>query len=112
LARLWVIGHPGKLAKILDGVWDTHSHRSGSAVAPIHRIACAVPECGDFLVRIEQSKTVEGVIELLAPEKFASRFWTVVEQQIAAPVSWRLSRVEQVAVRLFQMDGKALGGLQ
>ena len=112
LERLWVIGHPGKLAKILDGAWDTHSLRSGSAVAAIHRIACAQPECRDLLSRIEQSKTVEGVIELLAPEEFASQFWTAVEQQIAALVATRLNRVEQVAVRLFQMDGKALGGLR
>jgi len=29
---LWLLGHPGKLAKVLDGVWDTHSSRSDMAM--------------------------------------------------------------------------------
>ena len=30
--RLLILGHPGKLAKLTMGYWDTHSSRSGSAV--------------------------------------------------------------------------------
>ena len=39
LPRLWVVGHPGKLAKILDGVYETHSAQSRSAVGAVSRLA-------------------------------------------------------------------------
>ena len=112
LSQLWVIGHPGKLAKILDDAWDTHSQQSSSAVAAIHRVGREFGFADGVLRRIEQSRTVEGIIELLGAESFAGQFWSDVEQRISAKISARLSRVERVAVRLFQMDGKALGGIQ
>jgi cobalt-precorrin-5B (C1)-methyltransferase len=112
LSQLWVIGHPGKLAKILDDAWDTHSQQSSSAVAAIHCVGRAFGFADGVLRRIEQSRTVEGIIELLGAESFAAQFWSDVERRISAKISARLSRVERVAVRLFQMDGKALGGLE
>src|SRR6202022_1898485 len=35
LPKLWVIGHPGKLAKALENVWYTHSSLSGTAVEAV-----------------------------------------------------------------------------
>ncbi|MBV8375622.1 MAG: cobalamin biosynthesis protein CbiD [Verrucomicrobia bacterium] len=111
LWQLWVIGHPGKLAKILDDAWDTHSQQSGSAVAAIHRVGREFGLAERVLRRIEQSRTVEGTIELLDGKSFAVHFWREVEERISAKISARLNHVERVAVRLFQMDGKALGGI-
>jgi cobalt-precorrin-5B (C1)-methyltransferase len=112
LSQLWVIGHPGKLAKILDDAWDTHSQRSSSAVPAIHRVGREFGFADGVLRRIEQSRTVEGIIELLGSEPFAMQFWSDVERRISTKIYARLSRVERVAVRLFQMDGKALGGIE
>jgi len=111
LTGLWVIGHPGKLAKVLDDVWDTHSQQSGSAVATICRLGkeFGFPEA--TLRGIEQSRTVQGVIDLLVTEPTATEFWSMIEHRISKLISDRLTRVEQVSVRLFQMDGNALGGL-
>ncbi len=109
LPRLWVVGHPGKLAKVLDGVWDTHSQQSRSAVHAIHRAAKAFGLEDRILRRLEVSKTVEGVIQLLNAEESGPRFWRAIEDKISEAVSCRLHRVDQVAVRLFRMDGKALG---
>jgi cobalt-precorrin-5B (C1)-methyltransferase len=111
LWQLWVIGHPGKLAKILDDAWDTHSQQSGSAVAAIHRVGREFGLAERVLRRIEQSRTVEGTIELLDGKSFAVHFWREVEERISAKISARLNHVERVAVRLFQMDGKALAGI-
>jgi hypothetical protein len=52
------------------------------------------------------------VIELLRDEPFSRRFWGLVECKIAAHVATKLSHVGQICVRLFQMDGKALGELE
>ena len=36
---LLILGHPGKLAKLTAGDWDTHSARSGSALPVVARHA-------------------------------------------------------------------------
>jgi cobalt-precorrin-5B (C1)-methyltransferase len=109
LPRLWVVGHPGKIAKILDDVYDTHSAQSRSAVGAVGRIADRFGICGPLLESISQSRTVEGQIELLRDEAFSEEFWSQVEKRIAAQISCLLQRVDKVSVRLFQMDGKPLG---
>ncbi|MBV9488362.1 MAG: cobalamin biosynthesis protein CbiD, partial [Verrucomicrobia bacterium] len=63
LPRLWVIGHPGKLAKALDGVWDTHSSRSESAVGAVARVAEAFGDFSrDLVSSMRQARTVESII--------------------------------------------------
>lgn len=59
---LLVVGHPGKLAKLADGEWDTHSSRSPAAVQAVSRLAAEIlpappPACD----------TVEGIFAALAP---------------------------------------------
>jgi len=106
LSRLWVVGHPGKLGKVLDDVWNTHSHQAPSAVEPICRVA---DELGIASETLRASRTVEGIIELLEAQPTASRaLWSEVERRIAAAVRPKLTRVESVCVRLFKMDGGAL----
>jgi cobalt-precorrin-5B (C1)-methyltransferase len=110
LPKLWVVGHPGKLAKILDDVWDTHSRQGGSAPGAVSRVADSYGLSSGLRRALAQSTTVEGQIELLRRESTAQRFWSQVEQRIAMRVSNRLKHVDVVAVRLFQMDGTPLGG--
>ncbi len=110
LPKLWVVGHPGKLAKILDDVYETHSARSQSAVGAVSRLANRYGMSGTLLESMAQSRTVEGQIELLKAEAFSREFWSLVERGIAAQISCLLEHVELVSVRLFQMDGNPLGG--
>jgi cobalamin biosynthesis protein CbiD len=94
----------------LDDVWDTHSSNSRSAVEAVLRVA---DEFGiDDRVRdsIGSSRTVEGIIELLRLEAVSRAFWQLVEGKIEAKVGAQLNHVDRISVRLFQMDGKALGG--
>jgi cobalt-precorrin-5B (C1)-methyltransferase len=112
LPKLWLVGHPGKLAKVLGNVWDTHSSRSASAVEAVLRAADEFGTTRALRNSIECSRSVESVIELLRDEPFSRRFWGLVECKIAAHVAARLSHVDQICVRLFQMDGKALGELE
>ena len=109
LPKLWVIGHPGKLAKILDEVYDTHSAQSRSAVSAVCRVARHFGITGALLESMAQSRTVEGQIELLKAEAFSGEFWSLVQRRISAQISGVLTRVEVVSVRLFQMDGQPLG---
>jgi cobalt-precorrin-5B (C1)-methyltransferase len=109
LPKLWVVGHPGKLAKILDDVFDTHSAQSSSAAGAVCRLADQHGIPGALRESLARSRTVEGQIDILRPEPFAAEFWSLVERSIATRISSLLPSVEVVSVRLFQMDGKPLG---
>jgi len=109
LPRLWVVGHPGKLAKILDGVSDTHSQQSGSAIPALVRIARDLDLPPALISQMKSAKTVEHIVELLKSEACSLNFWQTVEKRLAHLISCQLERVEAVTVRLFQMDGTPLG---
>lgn len=109
LPVLWVIGHPGKLAKILDDVWDTHSRNSSMAMSAVARVAA---ECGfseEDVRGLESSNTVEAAVETLREHPRARELWRAVEMRIAALVRAKLKRVDRVEVRLFGLHGVALG---
>src|SRR6516225_8920946 len=109
LPKLWLVGHPGKLAKVLDDVWDTHSSNSRSAVQAVLRVANEFGIDDKLLDSIYSARTVEGIIEILRAESVSGPFWRQVERKIELKVGAQLEHVDQICVRLFQMDGKALG---
>jgi len=109
LPKLWLVGHPGKLAKVLDDVWDTHSSNSRSAVQAVLRVADEFGIDDKLRDSIGSARTVEGIIEILRAESASGPFWRQVERKIELKVGTQLEHVDQICVRLFQMDGKALG---
>ena len=109
LPKLWLVGHPGKLAKVLDDVWDTHSSNSRSAVQAVLRVADEFGIDDKLRDSIGSARTVEGIIEILRAESASGPFWRQVERKIELKVGAQLEHVDQICVRLFQMDGKALG---
>jgi len=110
LPKLWLVGHPGKLAKVLGNVWDTHSSRSGSAVEAVLNVADEFGIKGKIRDAMGSARSVEELIELLYRESFSHAFWSLVERKIGMKVASQLKRVDEIAVRLFQMNGKELGG--
>jgi cobalt-precorrin-5B (C1)-methyltransferase len=59
--RLLILGHPGKLAKLPAGDWDTHSSRSKNAVPWVTDLAERT-----LGMSLPESKTVEGLFSALA----------------------------------------------
>ncbi|HKX33091.1 MAG TPA: cobalt-precorrin-5B (C(1))-methyltransferase CbiD, partial [Blastocatellia bacterium] len=109
LDALWLLGHPGKLAKVLNGVWDTHSSKSGMAMGGVARVAA---ECGfapELVKEIEHANTVEAAIERLKSEPGRQALWIEIERRIAARVQPRVPAVKRVEVRLFDLFGNLLG---
>jgi cobalt-precorrin-5B (C1)-methyltransferase len=107
LPLLWIVGHPGKLAKLIDGVWDTHSHRSAGAVEALLPVAEAhAPLLVDFL---RESNSTEAFIERTGGRADVLPFWCATETAIARAVEGRVRGVQEIRVRLFGMDGTALG---
>lgn len=107
LKQLWVLGHPGKLAKALDGHWDTHSQNSPMAMSAIGKFARDRDiECWQ---RIEQANTVEAAIQIVTNELTgAEQFWTDLEEELRLRFLSRTRNVSDLRVRLFDMSGRAL----
>lgn len=103
LSRLLILGHPGKMAKLCAGHWDTHSSRSKSAVqivAALHEeVLMSAPPNGT---------TVEGVFAALTP---AARSWLggVLAARVADALRTRLERRMEVSTVLVNMRGEILG---
>lgn len=109
LGCLWVLGHPGKLAKVLDGSWDTHSGKSGMAMQALSRVASAMNMPQPLAEEIGQCNTTEAAMSLLAGRAEERPFWIEVERQIAGRMILRTANVDCLAVRLFSMNGTPLG---
>jgi cobalt-precorrin-5B (C1)-methyltransferase len=107
---LWILGHPGKLAKVLDHVWDTHSKNSIMAMQAVATIAREVGLSSEIVGQIEKANSVEAVIELLANRADGIKLWVAVEDRLEKIMRSRVPHVNRLAVRLFSMNGSPLGG--
>lgn len=98
---LLLAGHPGKLAKLAEGYFDTHSSRSPS---PVPAVAEMMRELG---LPVFDTPTVEGIFHALEPED-RQRLSTSIGRRIALMTSERAGR--PCAVLLTTMDAGVYGG--
>ena len=105
---LYLLGHPGKIAKVLDDQYDLHSSRSGMAMGALARSWLKFDLRSSLLTAIENANTVEAIVELLNEEPAGQQLWRFAEIEIARLVKRKLSSVQAVVVRLFNMRGQAL----
>ncbi|WP_103974766.1 cobalt-precorrin-5B (C(1))-methyltransferase CbiD [Methylovulum psychrotolerans] len=108
LQVLWLLGHPGKLAKVLAGAWDTHSGKSAMAMAAVATVAADLGFTHAQVQAITQANTVEAIIGIV-PQPQARVLWLEIERRIAALVRQRTPAVKRVEVRLFNLQGETLG---
>ncbi|MDR3614502.1 MAG: cobalt-precorrin-5B (C(1))-methyltransferase CbiD [Candidatus Obscuribacterales bacterium] len=105
---LYLLGHPGKIAKVLGDQYDLHSSRSSMAMGALARFWQRFDLRASLLKAIENANTVEAIVELLGQEPSGKRLWHSVEIELARLVKERLSSIQSVEVRLFNMRGQAL----
>ncbi len=99
---LLLVGHPGKLAKLINGEWDTHSSRSGSAVPVITRLAE-----GCQIAISETHTTAEGLFSAIGgPSR--QRLGEALAASIGKKVQTRISTLP-IAIALINMQGDVLG---
>ncbi|NLD91541.1 MAG: cobalamin biosynthesis protein CbiD [Fibrobacter sp.] len=102
LESILVVGHAGKLAKLAQQEWDTHSSRSLSALPWI----MTEWECGRFTVS-ETFTTVEGFYLFTKTISGYNDFWTGIAEKIAAAIQHKVSTC-RVAVSLCDMQGSII----
>jgi cobalt-precorrin-5B (C1)-methyltransferase len=106
---LWLAGHPGKLAKVLDGFWDTHSSKSNMAMAGVARVVLEMGGDAQLVHDMENANTVEAAMERLKSESFARAVWIEIERRIGVLAHARVPSVTRLEVRLFDLAGNPLG---
>jgi cobalt-precorrin-5B (C1)-methyltransferase len=109
LPLLLIAGHPGKLAKILNGDWNTHSQHSGMAMNAVARVAAAIGLEPEGVAALAEANTVDACAELLAPHPRGMEIWTEIARQVAAALQARAPATRRVRVALFALDGTGLG---
>lgn len=100
---LLLVGHPGKLAKLAAGQWDTHSSRSAAATQYLGGLWAEV-----LGLPAPEMPTVEGMLAALAAgprDSLAAELARRVRQAVARRIDDRAG----VAVLLVDMAGRRLG---
>lgn len=98
-----VVGHAGKLAKLPQGQWDTHSSRSISSVPFVADIAKSI-----FGLTLHDSMTVEGLFKTLERRQ-ASELAIEVARQIHDSVALRTNHKFEISVTIVDMSGEVAG---
>lgn len=101
--HLLVLGHPGKLAKLAENQWDTHSSRSKSALAFVEKAALEIVKRP-----LPESPTVEGFLMALANEE-RKVLGDLLAGRINDAVRVRLGRGMETAAVLVNLQGEWLG---
>ena len=102
-SALLILGHPGKLAKLTAGDWDTHSGRSGSAlpvVAAMHKNVLGRPAA--------PAATVEGLFAAL-PAADKKRLGDALAAAITKAIGKRTEGRFTPAVVLIDLGGRVIG---
>lgn len=100
---LLVLGHPGKLAKLAMGEWNTHSSRSKSAVAFVSVLAGRV-----LGKHVQEMPTVEGIFSALSGEE-KKELGDALAGSVRRAVSERVGENFEIAVVLVNMQGERIG---
>ncbi len=102
-STLLIVGHPGKLAKLTAGDWDTHSGRSGSAlptVEAMHAEALGRPAA--------TAATVEGLFAAL-PAVDKKTLGDALAEAIKNAVDKKTEGRFTPAVALIDLGGRTIG---
>jgi len=101
-----IVGHPGKLAKLIDENWNTHSANSTTATPIVEQVAQKV-----LGRKIGPSETVEGLFLSVSREereKLAEAVATKIEQAVEKKIRDDAQEEIPVTVHLIAMSGESL----
>jgi cobalt-precorrin-5B (C1)-methyltransferase len=98
-----ILGHPGKLAKLAQRSFDTHSSRSASALPLVRDLGHDISG-----QRIPDVPTVEGVFSALG-SRDRKRLGNALAAAVRSAAASRLKAAMPVAVLLVDMKGSRLG---
>lgn len=108
LKSIVLAGHPGKLAKVINGHWNTHSSKSTSALPALLKIADSLfPQ--SVSENLKNSRTVEHLIQLSASLQIHDTLFKMVANKISESVSIYINREMNVEIYLADFKGNLIG---
>lgn len=105
--HLLLLGHPGKLAKLANQEWDTHSSRSSSSVKIVFDLAKQIAPHVVTDSLVTDSRTVERLFAVFS-DLDKSRVATSLASKVQAAVVERVANRFYVAVTLIDLAGNIL----
>ncbi len=100
---LFIVGHPGKLAKLAGGEWDTHSSRSSAATTAVAQLAAGILPAPP-----PPSETVEGIFAALPPGEVKT-LGDALAARVREAIAAKVHNAPPLAVVLINMAGDVLG---
>ncbi len=107
-ARIILVGHPGKLAKVLNGDWQTHAKYARPANDAVIEFCAAAGLPEDLIRRLGELSTVEAIQRALINEGYGCLLG-MLAARIKVLVQERLGPKPCVAVYLCDLQGNIVG---
>lgn len=104
LKKVMVLGHPGKLAKLIQGHWQTHSAQSPSPLPALRQLCRSL----DIDPGQEQN-TVEELFMMSVDEADRTRLADLVAKQISCKIADKFPGLPEPSVVLINLAGNILG---
>ncbi len=103
------LGHPGKLAKVAAGIFNTHHKVADARNEVIAAHAGAAGADASVVSRILQANTTEEAITLLKQAGLSEQVFDRIAERVRERVSDRTLQKIKVSVILVSLDGEVLG---
>ena len=103
------LGHPGKLAKVAAGIFNTHHKVADARNEVVAAYAGAVGADASLINRILQSNTTEEAITLLKQASLSEQVFDRIAERVSQRVSERVQQKIKISVMLVSLDGEVLG---
>jgi cobalt-precorrin-5B (C1)-methyltransferase len=103
------LGHPGKLAKVAAGIFNTHHKVADARNEVVAAYAGAVGADASIVNRILQSNTTEEAITLLKQAKLSEQVFDRIAERVSQRVAERVEQKIKISVILVSLDGEVLG---
>ncbi|HDQ05816.1 MAG TPA: cobalamin biosynthesis protein CbiD, partial [Candidatus Bathyarchaeota archaeon] len=107
--EITIFGHPGKLAKLAAGIFNTH-HKMGDARMEVIAAYAGAAGADTILIqKILQSNTTEETLKFLEQAKLLQLTFNQIAEQACLRSVERVKNKSKISVIIVSMDGTILG---
>lgn len=103
------LGHPGKLAKVAAGIFNTHHKFADARNEVVAAYAGAAGADASLVNRILQSNTTEEAITLLKQANLSKDVFDNIAERVGQRIGERVRRKIKISVILVSLEGEVLG---
>jgi cobalt-precorrin-5B (C1)-methyltransferase len=103
------LGHPGKLAKVAAGIFNTHHKVADARNEVVAAYAGASGADASVINRILQANTTEEAITVLKQANLLESTFNKIAERVSHHVAERVEQKIKISVILVSLDGEILG---